>query len=197
MNEINKAQLIIISGPSGAGKSTLIRRLLDECPFPLRMSVSATTRPPREGEQDGVDYHFLSQEEFTRRQEAGDFLEYKEVFGQGDWYGTLASEVSTSLSSGKWVILEIDVEGMLAVIDQFSEAITLFVWPGSMEELEVRLRARGTDSENSIQRRIEVATRELKFKDRYRFEIINDEIDRTVQEICNTLKRCKEESDAG
>jgi len=104
-------RLVVISGPSGAGKTTLVERVFQKCPLPLVRSVSATTRPPRRGETNGVDYHFLSPEEFQARKNRGEFLECFEVFGRGYWYGTLSSEVATGLAAGKWVVLNIDVNG--------------------------------------------------------------------------------------
>jgi len=187
MNGSSQGRLVIISGPSGAGKSTVVRQLLDTCTLPLQLSVSATTRQPRSGERDGVEYHFVSHEEFLRRRDAGDFLEWKEVFGCGDLYGTVRSETTAGLAAGKWVILEIDVEGALAVLEQQPDAVTIFVHPGSMDELERRLRGRGTESAESIQRRLAVARREMDCKDRYRFEVINDSKDRAVREICEIL----------
>lgn len=187
MTGATQGRLVIISGPSGAGKSTVVRQLLDTCPLPLQLSVSATTRPPRAGERDGVEYHFVSHDEFCRRREAGDFLEWKEVFGRGDLYGTLRNETTAGLAAGKWIILEIDVEGALTVLDQHPDAVTIFVHPGSMEELEHRLRGRGTESAESIQRRLAVARREMECKDRYRFEVITDFKDRAVREICEIL----------
>ena len=187
MSGSSRGKLVIISGPSGAGKSTVVRQLLETCPLPLQLSVSATTRSPRPGEQDGVDYHFVSHDEFCRRRAAGEFLEWKEVFGRGHLYGTLRSETAAGLTAGKWVVLEIDVEGAAAVLDQDPEAITIFVHPGSMEELERRLRGRGTETEESIRRRLAVARREMACKDRYRFEVINDSVDRAVQEIRDIL----------
>lgn len=188
MDDSAPGKLVILSGPSGAGKSTVVRRLLEACPLPLRLSVSATTRPPRPGEIDGQDYHFLTVDEFRRRRDHGDFLEWKEVFGRGDYYGTLWSETASGLSRGKWVILEIDVEGALAVLKQHPEAITIFVHPGSMVELERRLRSRGTESEASIQRRLEVARQEMAALHHYRYEVINGTVDRAVQEICDILQ---------
>ncbi|TWT80098.1 Guanylate kinase [Planctomycetes bacterium CA13] len=186
-------RLVIISGPSGAGKSTVVRRLLDECDLPLEMSISATTREPRAGEQDGADYFFISDEEFQRRRKAGDFLECKEVFGLGHWYGTLKNQVASGLNDGKLVILEIDVQGALAILDQkeFSP-ISLFIQPGTMEELEHRLRSRGTETEQAITARLETAGREMLFLHRYQHEIINDSVDRAVSEICQILKVQKE-----
>jgi guanylate kinase len=181
-------KLVIVSGPSGAGKSTVMRQLLACCSLPLKYSVSATTRAPRPGERDGVDYHFLSREEFARRRAAGDFLECKEVFGRGDWYGTLRSETTSGLAAGKWVILEIDVQGALSVLEQAPDAISIFIHPGSAEELERRLRWRGTEGEESIRWRLEVARREMTFMGRYRHQVINDDKDRTTREICEILK---------
>ncbi|TWT71159.1 Guanylate kinase [Crateriforma conspicua] len=183
------ARLVVISGPSGAGKSTVLRRLLRECDLPLAMSVSATTRPPRPGEVNGVDYHFLDRDEFRRRIDAGDFLEWKEVFGLGHYYGTLRSEVTTGLKHGRWVILEIDVQGALAVFqDSRWDPVSFFIHPGDMNELERRLRSRGTEDETKIVARLKTAAREMKFSDHYRHEIINESVDHSVQEICEILK---------
>ena len=182
-------RLVIISGPSGAGKSTLLQRLMDTCPLPLDISISATTRAPRPGETDGVSYHFLSPDEFQNRLAAGDFLEHKEVFGRGHWYGTLRSPVTTGLKQGKWVILEIDVAGAADVVAQITGAITVFVHPGSLAELERRLRDRGTEPEDAIQSRLAQAQRELAAADRYHHIVINDQLDRAVQELSAILVR--------
>ena len=117
MNGSIPGKLVIISGPSGAGKSTIVGRLLAECDLPLELSVSATTRQPRPGEVDGKDYHFLSREQFLARRENQEFLEWKEVFGRGDYYGTLRSTVAAGTNAGKWVVLEIDVEGAMTVVE--------------------------------------------------------------------------------
>jgi guanylate kinase len=189
MNHVTKpGRLIIISGPSGAGKSTVVKTLLQRSDLPLELSVSATTRSPRAGEVDGRDYYFLSQAEFARRRLAGEFLECKEVFGRGDWYGTLRSVVGSGLERGKWLILEIDVQGALSIIDS-EDPITIFVHPGSMEALETRLRSRGTEEESAIQRRLEVAREEMSQRHRYRHEVINDDLDRTVENMCKLLKQ--------
>ena len=182
-------RLVIISGPSGAGKSTVVRELLRRCELPLKLSVSATTRPPRPGETDGVQYHFMNEAEFGRRRAAGEFLECKEVFGLGRWYGTLRDEVATGLAAGRWVILEIDVQGAIAVLDADRfDPVTLFIHPGSLEELERRLRHRGTEDEATLRRRLETAAIEMGSMHRYRYEIINDEVDAAVAEICQILK---------
>jgi guanylate kinase len=150
-------------------------------------SVSATTRPPRPGEVNGVDYHFLSPEEFLARRDRGEFLECFEVFGRGYWYGTLESEVAPRLAAGKWVVLEIDVDGTLAVLEKYPGAVTVFVRPDSIEELERRLRRRGTESEPAIQRRLEVARRELGFLDRYRYVVTNQSVGQAVDDIVQIL----------
>jgi guanylate kinase len=190
----DQGKLIIISGPSGSGKSTVVQRLLEECELPLRLSVSATTRPPRTGEIDGVNYHFLDNQEFHSMRNAGEFLESKEVFGRGYWYGTLRSTVSTGLKEGKWVILEIDVQGALCVLRDYPQAITIFVHPGSIAELENRLRNRGTESEDAIQRRLDVAAEELALRHHYTHEVINHEIHNTVQQLCKLLRQYQGES---
>ena len=184
---VARGRLIIFSGPSGAGKTTVLRELFDRCPRPLQMSVSVTTRPARPGEQDGVDYHFLTDQEFQERREQGEFLECFEVYGRGYWYGTLRESVTTSLDAGKWVVLEIDVQGRAQVVEQFPDAITFFVRPESLEVLEQRLRDRGTENEETIQRRLEVACEEWPFAEQYTHEIINHSVDQAVDEICKHL----------
>lgn len=188
-------RLVIISGPSGSGKSTVVRRVLEECPVPLTLSVSATTRDPRPGECDGHDYLFLTPERFAQLREDGEFLECKEVFGRGYWYGTLRQTVASGLNAGKWVILEIDVEGAIAVMEQGFEPITIFLHPGDMAELERRLRGRGTESEQAIARRLEVAEHEMQFLPQYQHEVINSTVDDAVQQICQILAEQKESSE--
>ncbi len=192
-NEHRPGKLIIISGPSGAGKSTVVDQLLRECSLPLILSVSATTRPPRSGEENGRHYWFLSNEDFQNRRENGEFLECKEVFGRGYWYGTLREAVSTGLKAGKWVILEIDVQGALVVMANHSDAISIFVHPGSMDELEFRLRHRGTETEDAIQRRLEVASVEMSYRTRYRHEVTNRDVSETVRTLCNLLRQYDQE----
>lgn len=180
-------RLIILSGPSGAGKSTVVRELLANCPLPIELSVSCTTRKQRATEVHGRDYYFVTREEFERMRLAGEFLEYKEVFGRGDWYGTPAARVEQGLQEGKWMLLEIDVQGALSVMEKRSDILSFFVHPGSLEELAIRLRRRGTDTESAIQRRLEVAAEELKALKYYQYEVINRDVVLSAAEICNTL----------
>jgi len=180
-------KLVVVSGPSGAGKTSVMQRVFQTCPLPLVRSVSVTTRPPRNGETDGVDYHFVPDAEFQLRRQRGDFLECFEVFGHGYWYGTLWSEVTTGLAAGKWVILEIDVQGAQAVVKRFPDAVTIFLRPRSREELELRLRGRGTETEEALERRLAEAECELAVADRYQHVVINDDIDRAVADICGIL----------
>ncbi|HEX5103543.1 MAG TPA: guanylate kinase [Pirellulaceae bacterium] len=178
-------KMVVISGPSGAGKSTIVRRLLQVCPLPLIVSVSATTRKPRSGEVEGIDYHFLSPEEFARRREAGEFLECMDY--AGNWYGTLQSQVTSGLAAGKWVLLEIDVAGTIAVIEKHPEALTIFLHSGSIEELERRLVERKTETRETIERRLAVARRELEQAHRYRYQVINRDVEQAVRDICDIL----------
>lgn len=188
MTPLKLGKLVVISGPSGVGKSTVVRQVLEHFVGRARLSISATTRPPRGAEQDGVDYYFLSDGEFARRRADGEFLECIEVFGRGHWYGTPWSEVRGSLSRGIWVILEIDVDGAREVLRQYPEAVTIFIRPDSMEELERRLRTRGTEKEEAIQRRLAVARHELQQADQYEYQVVNATVGQTVDEICDILR---------
>ena len=188
-----QGKLVVVSGPSGVGKSTVVRKVLQHFGGRLRLSVSATTRQPRPGEKDGVDYHFLTDEEFARRREQGDFVECIEVFGRGHWYGTLWNEVRPFLAAGKWVLLEVDVDGAENVLKQSVskhavEPLSIFIRPASFEELERRLRSRATETEESIQRRLNVARRELGLADRYQHQVVNDTVPQAVADICQILQ---------
>lgn len=186
-------RLIIVSGPSGAGKSTVVRRLLQQTVLPLATSISATTRQPRDGEIDGVDYQFVSHEQFQAMRQRGDFLECKQNFGMQHWYGTLNQQVAAGLNAGKWLILEIDVHGAMDVLDQGQfDPITIFIHPGGLDELERRLRARGTETEESLQARLRTAAAEMSLMPRYRYQVVNDSVDEAVAEISQILLQNKE-----
>jgi guanylate kinase len=184
-------KLVVISGPSGVGKTTILRRLLADLPH-LIPSVSATTRPPRVGEKNGVDYHFIATEDFERRRAAGEFLECCQVYGRHSWYGTLVNEVTPRLAVGDWVVLEIDVEGTLSILARYPEAITIFVEPSHPDQLLERLRGRGTESPEAMARRLEVARRELLQSHHYKHRVVNDD---DVAEAVAAIKRIL--SDAG
>jgi len=186
------SRLVVISGPSGAGKSTVAHELMESCPVPLKWSVSATTRQPRKGEVEGEDYFFLTREQFATRQAAGDFLECKEY--AGNWYGTLQSQVTAGLAEGKWVLLEIDVKGTFAVLERDPDALTIFVNAESFEELERRLRARNTESDEALARRLATAKWEVAQKDRYRYEVINRDVRQAVRDVCEILLRHAKET---
>ena len=185
--EMDASRLVIISGPSGVGKSTVVKRVLEDSPVPLVLSISATTREPRDGEVDGEHYHFLSRQEFEERRQKGEFLEFKEVFRHGNWYGTLKSTVASGLSEGKWVLLEIDVEGAISVSNEYPDVLMIFLHPGSMEILEKRLRDRQSDSEESISRRLQVAAAEMAQSELYDHVIENRTIDQTAERICGVI----------
>ncbi len=187
-------RLIIFSGPSGVGKTTILKQLRQDCKLPICESVSATTRARRPGETDGVSYHYLTREQFQSHIEKDEFLEYTEVFGRGDMYGTLKEPVNQALRDGKWIILELDVVGALKVLKIQPDAITIFVHPGSTEELERRLRGRGTESEEDLKRRLEVATGELEASSHYKHIVYNTSVQQTVDEICQLLTEIAEKS---
>ena len=185
-------RVVVVSGPAGAGKTTLVDRLFQTCPLPLVRSISATTRLPRGEEADGVDYHFVDLERFQAMRDEGQFLECFEVFGQGYWYGTLWSEVRAGVHAGKWVVLNIDVHGAATVVERFHDAISIFVSPSSLDELRRRLQHRGTDAPEEIERRLRRAHYELSQASLYRYQVVNDDLERAVKEICTILTEEKE-----
>ena len=181
--QATKFQILVLSGPSGSGKTTIVERLILESSVPLIKSISATTRPQRKGEVDGVAYYFLTTDEFVTRRDRGEFLETAEVFGAGYWYGTLKSEIQRAKDLNGWSFLEVDVEGALKIMQLFPDALTIFLKPPSLEVCEQRLRSRATDSEETIQRRLRKVNEELALADRYCYQVVNDDLEHAVNEI--------------
>jgi guanylate kinase len=178
-------KVFVITGPSGVGKGTLISRLLQRVPD-LQLSVSATTRAPREGERDGRDYYFLSPEEFDRKVRHRDFLEFATYSGHR--YGTLRAEVTQRLSGGHSVVLEIEVQGARQVRAAMNESVGVFIAPPDLGVLRQRLVARGTDSAEAIDARLAVAKRELAAQDEFRHRIENDDLDRAVAQLASIVR---------
>ena len=166
-----KGVLFVFSGPSGVGKGTLKAKLFEEFADRIAYSVSATTRGPREGEVDGKDYFFISRQEFERRVKNNEFLEHAEF--AGNCYGTPRAYVEKLLDSGMNVVLEIDVQGALQVMKSMPECVSVFILPPSFEELEHRLRGRGTETEEKVRERLETAKRELPYAPQYDYQIVN------------------------
>ena len=189
--------IVVLSGPTASGKTTIVNRLMQETPVKLIKAISATTRPRRKGEVDGKDYYFLTTEEFEKRQENNEFLECEQVHGLGYWYGTLKSEVDRAAKQGGWPFLEIDVQGTLKLKKQFPQTITLFVRTSSDEEYEKRIRNRGTESEEVIEKRLATIRKELEQAQYYSHVIINDDLERAVTEIGTILKQREQELNAG
>ena len=169
----NRGLLIVISGPSGAGKGTICKALIEKHKE-LYVSVSATTRQPRAGEVDGVNYHFTTKEDFVERIERNDFLEYAEVYG--NYYGTPKSKVEEMLDKGVDVILEIDIQGALKVKENFEEGVFIFILPPSMEELKQRIIKRGSETPESLMTRFKSAYQELNYVSKYNYAVVNDEV---------------------
>jgi guanylate kinase len=184
--------LIILSGPSGSGKSTVIRQLLAAGDLPLRLSVSATTRQPREGERDGVDYYFWTPEQFAAEVGAGGFLEHATVHGSS--YGTLRREVESYRQQGTGVILDIDVQGAAQVRARCPDCVSVFLRTSSWEAYEQRLRGRDTEDEAAIQRRLANARRELARSGEYDYQVINDHLDTAVAQLREFVQRQFERS---
>jgi len=174
-----KGLLIVISGPSGAGKGTICKALVQK--NNVWLSVSATTRTPREGEQHGKNYFFISKKEFVEKIDCLDFLEYAEVYG--NYYGTPKSTVIEMMDSGKDVILEIDIQGALKVKETYTEGVFIFILPPSMKELENRIVGRGSETEESLITRLKSAYDEINYISRYNYAVINKTVDETVNKI--------------
>jgi guanylate kinase len=174
------ARIFVITGPSGVGKGTLIRGLMERLPG-LELSISATTRPPREGERDGVDYHFLGSEEFERHVRAGDFVEHADYATRR--YGTLRSELARRMEHGSAVVLEIEVQGARQVRRSVPDAVQVFIAPPSLDALRTRLIGRGTDDSQEVERRLRVAEQELQAQPEFAHVVVNDSLDEALEQL--------------
>ncbi len=174
------ARVFVITGPSGVGKGTLIRGLMERVPQ-LELSVSATTRAPRPGERDSVDYHFLTRTEFNTKVNAGDFVEHADYAGRS--YGTLRSELESRVRAGVPVVLEIEVQGARQVRAAMPEAVQVFIAPPSLQALRTRLVGRGTDDQEEVERRLTVAEQELKAQPEFAHVVINDRLDEALEQL--------------
>ncbi|HJD00656.1 MAG TPA: guanylate kinase [Candidatus Dwaynia gallinarum] len=180
MSEIyNKGLLIVISGPSGAGKGTVCKELMKK--YNYNISISATTRSPREGEVDGVNYHFLDKKSFEEKLSRDEFLEYAQVYG--NYYGTLKKGVEDELNKGNNIILEIDIQGTLQVQKVYKNAVYIFLLPPSINELKNRILKRGSETEFSFNLRFSSVGEELKYMNSYDYAVINDDLDSAVEKV--------------
>lgn len=183
---MNEGCLLVLSGPSGCGKGTVVKRLLERDPK-LRLSVSMTTRAPREGEADGVSYHFVTKEQFDRTVEQGGAMEYARC-GNGDCYGTPAAPVKEWREEGMDVILEIDIQGYRQVKEKAPDAVGIFIMPPSFAELSRRLHERGTESEEKIEERLKTGKEEIRCAGEYQYIVVNDALEDAVDQIEAILK---------
>ncbi len=180
-------KVVIITAPSGAGKTTITRFLLNRFQGRLSFSVSATNRPPRDGEKDGSDYHFIDTERFRELIREDAFLEWEMVY-EGRYYGTLRSEVDRIWNVGQAALLDIDVKGALSVMQRLrGSTLSLFIEPPSLEELARRLSMRGTETEQSLRTRIEKAAYEISFKDSFDRRVVNDDLERACEEVAGIV----------
>ena len=178
---MHRGKLIVISAPSGAGKTSIAKEIMRLNPS-LGFSISATTRKKRDGETDGGDYFFLSEDEFKRRIAAGEFVEWEEVY-PGKFYGTLKSEVERLLAAGQDLLFDVDVKGGLSIHKQHPEACLIFIRPPSIEKLKDRLAGRKTESDETIARRLERAPLELELGRQYRYQVVNDVLQKAIDEV--------------
>ena len=177
---MKKGLLILVSGASGTGKGTVCKKLLSEMPE-MYYSISATTRQPREGETDGVEYFFISVEDFKQKISEGKFLEYAEVYG--NFYGTPLYKIEEHLNNGENVLLEIDTQGALKVMEKIPDGVYIFLLPPSLEELYSRIKNRGTEDEETLKRRFNSAKAEIEVGKKYQYAVINDLVDSAVEKI--------------
>lgn len=185
---MTKGKLIVVSAPSGCGKSTIINSILDEGVLDLQFSVSATNRAPRQGEEDGVHYHFLSTPRFRDAVENGEFIEWEEVY-PGRFYGTLRSEVDLQLSKGHNVILDLDVKGALNVKKYYGEqALTMFIEPPTLETLRQRLQKRATETPEVIETRMGRAEYEMSLAPEFDTRVVNDDLEKAIAETTGIIE---------
>ncbi len=184
-----RGHLFIISAPSGAGKSTLCQALLTHF-HDLQYSVSYTTRTPRRGECEGKDYRFISLPEFERMVEQGKWAEWATV--HGNYYGTSADDIENHLSAGRDVLLDIDVQGTAQILEHYPDSVSIFIMPPSMDELKARLEKRGTDSRETIKKRLAEAENEIRQKDRYRHVVINDQLEHAIEALIDIIRRYRQ-----
>ena len=189
LQECNKkGMLFVVSAPSGGGKGTILKRVFND-PEMVHYSVSATTRAPRDEDKDGVTYHFMSKEKFQQLIDKGEFLEYAEYCG--NYYGTLKSEVTENIESGKDVLLEIETKGAFNIKKSMPEAVLIFIIPPSMKELRRRLTRRGTEDEETINKRMEQAANEIRLAEKYDHIIINGDLDEAVSDLAAVCKAAR------
>lgn len=179
-----RGRLAVVAGPSGVGKSTVVRRIVELDPMVV-LAVSATTRPMRDGEVDGVDYRFMTFEEFESTKASGGFLESANF--AGNWYGTIRADVESTLSLGATVLLEIELQGVRQIKKSAPDALTIFLAPPSWEVLEARLSNRGTDDQSAVKRRLEVAKTELAAKDEFDETVVNEDVDGAARAILSLI----------
>jgi guanylate kinase len=184
--------VFIISAPSGSGKSTLVGHLMTRVPD-LRFSVSYSTRPPRGPERDGVDYHFISREEFQQRIDKGEFLEWADVFG--NYYGTHAGELAAAEAAGQDLVLDIDVQGARQLMEKLPGAVTIFILAPSREILEQRLRARSQDTEEVILRRLRKAAEEISNYTQYDYVLVNREVESSMENLVSIVTAVRSRRD--
>lgn len=178
--------LIVVSGPSGAGKGTVVRSVLEQRPD-IILSVSATTRPARSGERNGIEYRFVSRAEFLGMRDRGDLLEWAEVYG--NLYGTPRGPVEDALAAGRTMIAELDIQGAMAVKRTKPEAVLVFIEPPSLDDLLLRLRGRGTEDTESLSRRVKAAYDEVKSKGQYDHIVVNDTVERASGELVRIIEQ--------
>lgn len=185
LNKATKTKLIVFSAPSGAGKSSLIKNIIEKSAGDIELSISATTRPPRDGEEHGRDYFFISDEEFNELRRSDSFIEHANVHGYQ--YGTLKSFVDEKIQNGISIILDIDVQGFNLIRNAIEHNLSIFIIPPSIKELRKRLTSRGLDSSDVIEKRLSNAKTELKYAEQYDYIVLNDLFENTLSELVSII----------